>query len=61
MAIEERALERYMGAIRAVSQLHTFRSRDVDGATLRWCVECQQSWPCATEKAVRAALGTDSD
>ena len=38
--------------IKAVEKLHTERRRDVDGYTLRWCVECQQNWPCPTYQAV---------
>lgn len=39
--------------LRVVEKLHASRTRTVDGATLRWCRECQQNWPCPTVEAVR--------
>lgn len=36
----------------AVEALHQSRQRDVDGYTLRWCIECGQNWPCPTIDAV---------
>jgi hypothetical protein len=50
-ALEHR-LHQAEAFIRAVRGLHTPRRRDVDGATLRWCVECQQGWPCMTIQAL---------
>lgn len=44
-------IRRLEGYVANVQRLHSPRYRDVDGATLCWCVECQQTWPCKTYKA----------
>lgn len=36
-----------------IEELHAVRVRTVDGATLRWCRECQQDWPCPTVELAR--------
>lgn len=51
------SVERAWEALYTVQNLHSSRSRDVDGATLRWCVECQQNWPCATVQAIEEVMG----
>lgn len=42
------AARRFARRLEDVKALHTERHRTVDGYTLRWCVECQQDWPCPT-------------
>lgn len=34
--------------------IHSRRNRTVDGASLAWCVECQQDWPCKTIEVLQA-------
>lgn len=49
-------------ALDAVQALHQPREREQVGADpARWCVECQQSWPCSTQQAILAAMPLDGE
>jgi hypothetical protein len=49
-------VERCAAAVAAVVELHQPRRRTVDGANLVWCRECQQDWPCPTDRATDEAV-----
>lgn len=44
-------------AVAAVRSLHAPRDFSGDGYGWSVCVEDRQQWPCATERAIREALG----
>lgn len=48
----EAASERLARLTGRLGELHQPRHREHHGWTERWCVECQQTWPCQTAKAV---------
>ena len=44
-------------ALTAVRKLHSRRDFSGDGYGWSLCTEDRQQWPCATERAIREALG----
>lgn len=47
-------------ALQEVRRIHSPRHFSQSGEQWDTCVECCQAWPCATERAIAAALGNPS-
>jgi hypothetical protein len=64
MAETMRIVGAYQEAVQLIRALHNQRERGLDWRTkfstpFIVCEECGVAWPCATERAIRKALGED--
>lgn len=56
---ERRRAEANVAAVEAIRKIHSERHFYRAGTDWSECAEDRQAWPCATERAIRVALGEE--